>query len=218
MMDQRAAVSLATTAAPMVDYEPGEDDPEMVPVHLAWLRVRKDVRAIAKGEQYDDGWSKYSFRGVDATVQAAVTRLRPVLMTSFCTAFGALPLMLMLIGLVFRGVAFEFRFKARERYRHIWDKAFAGGSYLATFAQGLESLRSPRRFAEVFFWALLHWLVNALAFQLAFLAIGLDAPFSAALFLQGLISIGVALPAALSAALSDPKAWAPTSYDGDASL
>jgi multidrug efflux pump len=31
---------------------------------------------------------------VDALVQAAVTRLRPVLMTSFCTAFGALPLML----------------------------------------------------------------------------------------------------------------------------
>ena len=31
---------------------------------------------------------------VDATVQAAVTRLRPVLMTSLCTAFGALPLML----------------------------------------------------------------------------------------------------------------------------
>jgi multidrug efflux pump len=31
---------------------------------------------------------------IDATVQAAVTRLRPVLMTSFCTAFGALPLML----------------------------------------------------------------------------------------------------------------------------
>ena len=31
---------------------------------------------------------------IDATVQAAVTRLRPVLMTSLCTAFGALPLML----------------------------------------------------------------------------------------------------------------------------
>ena len=31
---------------------------------------------------------------VDAVVQAAVTRLRPVLMTSLCTAFGALPLML----------------------------------------------------------------------------------------------------------------------------
>jgi hypothetical protein len=31
---------------------------------------------------------------VDAIVQASVTRLRPVLMTSLCTAFGALPLML----------------------------------------------------------------------------------------------------------------------------
>jgi len=31
---------------------------------------------------------------IDAVVQASVTRLRPVLMTSFCTAFGALPLML----------------------------------------------------------------------------------------------------------------------------
>jgi multidrug efflux pump len=31
---------------------------------------------------------------VEAVVQAAVTRLRPVLMTSLCTAFGALPLLL----------------------------------------------------------------------------------------------------------------------------
>lgn len=58
------------TATPMVDYEPGEDDPEMVPVHLAWLRVRKDIRGIAKGEEYNDGYSRYNFRGVDATVQA----------------------------------------------------------------------------------------------------------------------------------------------------
>lgn len=55
---------------PMAGNEPGDDDPDMVPVHLAWLRVRKDVRGIAKGEQYDDGWSKYNFRGVDATVMA----------------------------------------------------------------------------------------------------------------------------------------------------
>ena len=48
-----------------------------------------------------------------------------------------LPLVLMLIGLIFRGVAFEFRFKAREEKRHIWDKAFIGGSLLATFAQGV---------------------------------------------------------------------------------
>jgi hypothetical protein len=55
---------------PMAGYEPGEDDPEMVPVHLAWLRVRKDIRGIAKGEEYNDGYSRYNFRGVDATVMA----------------------------------------------------------------------------------------------------------------------------------------------------
>ena len=48
-----------------------------------------------------------------------------------------LPLIFMLIGLVFRGVAFEFRFKAREHRQHIWDKAFIGGSLLATFFQGV---------------------------------------------------------------------------------
>ena len=48
-----------------------------------------------------------------------------------------LPLILMLMGLIFRGVAFEFRFKASERSRHVWDKAFIGGSLVATFAQGV---------------------------------------------------------------------------------
>jgi len=47
-----------------------------------------------------------------------------------------LPLLLMLIALVFRGVAFEFRFKARTS-RHWWNKAFFLGSLLATFAQGI---------------------------------------------------------------------------------
>lgn len=48
-----------------------------------------------------------------------------------------LPLMFMLIGLVFRGVAFEFRFKAKPVKRHLWDKAFIGGSIAATFFQGV---------------------------------------------------------------------------------
>src|SRR5262245_54167207 len=47
-----------------------------------------------------------------------------------------LPLVLMLIGLILRGVAFEFRFKA-GRSRFLWDWAFAGGSLLATAMQGL---------------------------------------------------------------------------------
>lgn len=47
-----------------------------------------------------------------------------------------LPLILMLMGLIFRGVAFEFRFKAKEHERHFWDKSFIWGSMAATFFQG----------------------------------------------------------------------------------
>lgn len=48
-----------------------------------------------------------------------------------------IPLTLMLIGLIFRGVAFEFRFKATPTHRPFWDKAFLFGSLLATFTQGI---------------------------------------------------------------------------------
>jgi cytochrome d ubiquinol oxidase subunit II len=48
-----------------------------------------------------------------------------------------LPLIFMLLGLIFRGVAFEFRFKALDHERHVWDKAFIGGSFAAAFFQGV---------------------------------------------------------------------------------
>ena len=48
-----------------------------------------------------------------------------------------LPLFFMLVGLILRGVAFEFRFKAHEAHRALWDIAFASGSYLAAFSQGV---------------------------------------------------------------------------------
>jgi cytochrome d ubiquinol oxidase subunit II len=47
------------------------------------------------------------------------------------------PLLLMLAGLIWRGVAFEFRFKADEAHRPFWQQAFAWGSYIATFFQGV---------------------------------------------------------------------------------
>lgn len=46
-----------------------------------------------------------------------------------------LPLILMLIALIFRGIAFEFRFKS-NRTKAWWDRAFTYGSILATFIQG----------------------------------------------------------------------------------
>lgn len=64
------------------------------------------------------------------------------LLIAFPVAFAIIipavyiPIIVMLIALIFRGVAFEFRFKA-ERSRYIWDVAFHFGSLIATFAQGL---------------------------------------------------------------------------------
>ena len=47
-----------------------------------------------------------------------------------------LPLILMVVGLIFRGAAFELRAKA-NRTQHLWDLAFIGGSALASFCQGI---------------------------------------------------------------------------------
>jgi cytochrome bd ubiquinol oxidase subunit II len=65
------------------------------------------------------------------------------LMATFPLAYSVLlsalyiPLILMLAGLIWRGVAFEFRFKADEAHKPFWDKAFAWGSYVAAFSQGV---------------------------------------------------------------------------------
>src|SRR3954451_22566081 len=47
-----------------------------------------------------------------------------------------LPVTVMLLSLIFRGVSFEFRFASKPRHR-AWDVAFAIGSTLAGFAQGV---------------------------------------------------------------------------------
>src|SRR5438045_2747018 len=46
------------------------------------------------------------------------------------------PILLMLLGLIFRGVAFEFRMKT-TRARHWWNRSFFAGSLIATFFQGV---------------------------------------------------------------------------------
>jgi cytochrome bd ubiquinol oxidase subunit II len=59
----------------------------------------------------------------------------PIVYSTLMSAFY-LPVLLMLAGLILRGVAFEFRRKT-ERMRWIWDASFAGGSLVAAFMQGL---------------------------------------------------------------------------------
>jgi cytochrome d ubiquinol oxidase subunit II len=84
------------------------------------------------------------------------------LLVAFPVAYAAilstlyLPVVLMLIGLIFRGVTFEFRFKAPAHRRQLWDASFIGGSVVATFFQGvvlgafLEGL--PTAAATSFWW------------------------------------------------------------------
>jgi uncharacterized protein (TIRG00374 family) len=71
-----------------------------------------------------------------------------------------------------------------------------GRDALLAFASGLSVLRAPKRFASVLIWTVLHWLCNALAFWIGFRAVGIATPFTSALFVQGIIAIGVAIPSA----------------------
>jgi len=66
---------------------------------------------------------------IGATLFAAF----PVVYAVFLPAFY-LPVLLMLLGLIFRGVAFEFR--VQGKVGGLWDLGFAGGSAVVAFAQG----------------------------------------------------------------------------------
>jgi glycosyltransferase 2 family protein len=71
-----------------------------------------------------------------------------------------------------------------------------GAEALAAFAEGLGVLRHPGRFAAVFAWTLVHWLVQAGSIWIAFFAVGIRLPFGAALLLNGVSSFASVLPAA----------------------
>lgn len=64
------------------------------------------------------------------------------LFAAFPLAYAAImpamyvPVILMLLALILRGVAFEFRLRGRRRGKAFWTAAFAGGSLLAAIAQG----------------------------------------------------------------------------------
>jgi cytochrome d ubiquinol oxidase subunit II len=65
-----------------------------------------------------------------------------VLLVAFPVAHGViltslyLPVALMLAGLILRGVAFDFRVKAKADHKPLWNRLFAVGSLLAALAQG----------------------------------------------------------------------------------
>ncbi len=65
-----------------------------------------------------------------------------ILLIAFPHAHGViltslyLPVALMLIGLILRGVAFDFRVKAHAKHKQLWNRVFMGGSLLTALAQG----------------------------------------------------------------------------------
>jgi len=117
-------------------------------------------------------------------------------LSSFATGAGTLVLILVagLYALVFFPTQLLrlFELFARRVSPSVEER---GRRVLQTFVQGLSVLREPGRFAAVFGWTLLHWLLNALGFWLSFRAVGITSPFSSALFLQAFIALGTAVPA-----------------------
>jgi uncharacterized protein (TIRG00374 family) len=118
-------------------------------------------------------------------------------LSSFATGAGAVVLILLVgtYALIFFPTQLlrMFEFFARRVSPSVEAR---GRRVLQTFIDGLSVLRSPGRFAAVFAWSIAHWLLNAVGIWLAFKAVGITAPFSAALFIQAFIALGTAVPSA----------------------
>jgi len=99
---------------------------------FAFIRARSDrdtmVNTVAPVWDGNETWLVLGGAGMLAAFPLAYAVLLSALY---------LPLVAMLAGLIWRGVAFEFRFKADAAHRPFWDKAFAWGSYIAAFSQGV---------------------------------------------------------------------------------
>src|SRR5260370_12734906 len=86
------------------------------------------MNSVAAVWDGNETWLVLGGGGMMAAFPLAYSVLMPALYT---------PMIAMLVGLIFRGVAFEFRWRTTQSERNRWDIAFAGGSLVATLAQGI---------------------------------------------------------------------------------
>ncbi|RQO63096.1 cytochrome BD ubiquinol oxidase subunit II [Paucibacter sp. KBW04] len=82
-----------------------------------------------------------------------------------------LPVALMLLGLMLRGVAFDFRVKAQAQWKPLWNAAFMSGSALAAAAQGWMLARYISGFAEGWAYTVFAAVI-ALALSAAYALLG----------------------------------------------
>jgi cytochrome d ubiquinol oxidase subunit II len=123
-------------------------------IFMALMGVSMLVYVISDG--YDLGVGMLMHRATDAEKDVMVASIGPfwdanetwlvlgvgILLIAFPRAHGVvlgelyLPVALMLIGLTLRGVAFDFRVKARDTHKKTWDNLVFAGSTLAAVSQG----------------------------------------------------------------------------------
>ena len=123
-------------------------------IFMALMGVSMLVYVVSDG--YDLGVGMLMPRADDAEKDTLIASIGPfwdanetwlvlgigILLVAFPKAHGLvltelyLPVALMLIGLVLRGVAFDFRVKARSSHKTTWDRLFFAGSTLAAASQG----------------------------------------------------------------------------------
>jgi cytochrome d ubiquinol oxidase subunit II len=127
----------------------------MLPViFMALMGISMLVYVISDG--YDLGVGMLMHRATDAEKDVLIASIGPfwdanetwlvlgvgILLVAFPKAHGLvlgelyLPVALMLVGLTLRGVAFDFRVKAKDTHKKTWDRLFFAGSTLAAVAQG----------------------------------------------------------------------------------
>ncbi len=127
----------------------------MLPIiFMALMGVSMLVYVVLDG--YDLGVGLLMHRATDSQKDMMVASIGPfwdanetwlvlgvgILLIAFPKAHGVvltalyLPTALMLIGLILRGVAFDFRVKAQDSHKPLWNRAFFAGSGMAALAQG----------------------------------------------------------------------------------
>ena len=129
------------------------------------------IGAIAPVWDGNETWLVLGGGGLFAAFPLAYSILMPALY---------LPVTIMLIGLILRGVAFEFRAHGRRSGKRFWTAMFALGSYAAAFAQGLilggfiqgVTVRNERFAGGPFDWATPYTLLVALGLVAGYALLG----------------------------------------------
>jgi cytochrome d ubiquinol oxidase subunit II len=140
---------------------------------------------------YDLGVGMLMHRATDAEKDVMVASIGPfwdanetwlvlgvgILLIAFPKAHGLvlgelyLPVTLMLVGLTLRGVAFDFRVKAKDTHKRTWDRLFFAGSTLASVAQGWMLGRFVSGFGEGWNYPLFAGAI-AIALPMAYVLMG----------------------------------------------